>query len=416
MTDDDARVAVDALDRDDAPSGDRLDGEIRAFVRRHVALAELPAAAIVAETVEYLDGEAEPARIAELAWPVVAEELTAHLADQESWPEVTDSDRLAAAFRALSAAGIVARENFACCQNCGLSEIGAEVPSEVTPRGYAFYHQQDAEHAVDGSPVFLAYGLFEQPPSVEIGEEVAATLRGEGLTVHWNGDTGSRIQVPMVWRRRRVGRLAAVPPTVDDDVEIEVELLSAWSGMHAPHDGVQSAARLTALHLPWLPADARVRLSTDSLTVTVRRDGDALIGEYDDPDRRPATVGRYDGMALLGRPPATVPSPDDYVDATYEHPTGHGNRVALEAAEAVAIAHRLQPGTRDFLSCLGRSGGVVQMGWEADRLWLETPHPETATVTGRHVTLAEAERMITLLATEDRVAVAELGDTVTKPW
>ncbi|SCG38933.1 hypothetical protein [Micromonospora inositola] len=90
--------------------------------------------------------------------------------------------------------------------------------------------------------------------------------------------------------------------------------------------------------------------------------------------------------------------------------------MALEAAEAAAIAHRLQPHTRDFLSCVGRSGGVVQMCWQGDRRWLETPHPETATATGQHVTLAEAEQMITILATEDRVAVDELGDVVTKPW
>ncbi|MFE9691472.1 DUF6891 domain-containing protein [Micromonospora sp. NPDC005806] len=416
MHEPDAVVTADAPNPDRTPHGEARthDGEIRAFVRRQVALAELPAAAIVTATQEYLAGDVNADRIAELTWPVVAEELTAHLTAQESWSAPTDSDRLTAAFRALSAAGVVARENFTCCQNCGLGEIGAEVPPEVTPRSYAFYHQQDAEHAVDGSPVFLAYGLFEQPPSVQVGEEVAAALRAEGLTVHWNGDTGSRIQVPMVWRRRRVGRLAAVPPTTADDVEVDLELLTAWSGVHAPRGGAQSAARLAALHLPWMPVDARVRLSADSLTVTVRRERDALIGEYD--DRRPATVGRYDGMVLLGRPRTTAPGPVDVLDATYEYSTGRGNAVALEAEEAVAIAHRLQPHTRDFLSCLGRSGGVVQMGWEADRLWLETPHPETATVTGRHVTLAEAERMITILATEDRVAVLELGDTVTKPW
>ncbi|MFU8870302.1 DUF6186 family protein [Micromonospora sp. SL4-19] len=418
VNDDDAVLTADAPSPDSTPdgSGPAVDDEIRAFVRRQVALAVLPAAAIVAETVEYLDGEAEPARIEELAWAAVAEELTAHLAEQESWPEVTDSDRLTAAFRALSAAGIVARENFTCCQNCGLGEIGAEVPEGVVPRGYAFYHQQDAERAVDGSPVFLAYGLFERPPSVEIGEEVAAVLRAEGLTVHWAGDVGARIQVPMVWRRRRVGRLAAVPPSRDDDVEVEVELLTSWSGPYAPHKGVQSAARLAALHLPWMPADARVRLSTDAVAVTVRREGGTLIGGLDDPDRPPATVDRYDGLALLGGPETTTSRSADFLEATYEHPTGRGSSVALEAMETMAIAHKLQPHTRDFLSCVGRSGAVVQMCWESDRLWLETPHPETATVTGRHVSLAEANRMITILATEDRAAVGELGDTVTKPW
>ncbi|MEV0427119.1 hypothetical protein [Micromonospora sp. NPDC050495] len=41
MTDDDAVTA---------PDGDDLPDQIRTFVRRQVALAELPAAAIVAET------------------------------------------------------------------------------------------------------------------------------------------------------------------------------------------------------------------------------------------------------------------------------------------------------------------------------------------------------------------------------
>ncbi|MGC5020448.1 DUF6891 domain-containing protein [Micromonospora sp. DT47] len=398
------------------PDEQELDDEIRAFVLRQVALADLPAAAIVTETVAYLHGEAAPDRIEELTWPVVVEELTAHLAAQRDWPEVTDSDRLTAAFRALSASRIVARENFACCQNCGAAEIGAEAAHCEAPRGYTFYHQQDAEHAVDGSPVFLAYGPFDGRPSEEVGEEVVGALRDAGLTVHWDGDTRTRIQVPMVWGRRRVGRLAALPPTVDDDTSVDVERLVSWSGPYAPRDGAQSAVRLAALHLPWMPADARVRLSTDSVTVTVRREGDALIGVYDDPGRPTATAGRYDGMALLGRPPATTPAPADFVEATYEHSVGHGNLVALEAAEAAAIAHQLRPHTRDFLACGGRSGGVVQMCWEADRLWLETPHPETATVTGRHVTPAEAERMITILATEDRIAVGELGDVVTKPW
>ncbi|MEK8107839.1 hypothetical protein NKG94_27650 [Micromonospora sp. M12] len=38
-----------------------LNGQIRDFVRRQVVLAELPAAAIVVETMEYLTDEAGPA-------------------------------------------------------------------------------------------------------------------------------------------------------------------------------------------------------------------------------------------------------------------------------------------------------------------------------------------------------------------
>lgn len=73
-----------------------------------------------------------------------------------------------------------------------------------------------------------------------------------------------------------------------------------------------------------------------------------------------------------------------------------------------------------FLVFTGRSNGCVQVMWQdrprpdaavfADgpRLWLESP--DSGVSRGRYVDLDEAERMITILAREDRVAVAELGD------
>ncbi|MEH0980965.1 DUF6891 domain-containing protein [Micromonospora sp. CPCC 205556] len=397
----------------------KLDEQIRDFVGRQVALAELPAAAIVTQTVEYLDRTDEPDRVAELVWPVVTEELTRHLAAQARWPEVTDCDRLTAAFRALTAAGLVARENFTCCQNCGLDEIGADVPRPIEPRGYAFYHQQDAERAVAGSPVFIAYGLFGGPPSTEIGEEVAAALRAEGLTVHWDGDADSRIQVPMVWRRRRVGRLAAVPPTPDDDVEVDVELLGGWTGPHAPGDGPMSAGRLTALHLPWLPAAVRVRLSWSGRSVEVRREGDALVGAYADPGGSELTVGRHDGTELVrrlrGLPPGTAPAPAPvgFVEVTAQHVAGLDEDVPVDLAELLVLVRRMRPLSHDFLTCVGRSGGCVQTTWEPKGLWVEELDTEAAVSVGRFATLAEVEQVLTTLAVEDRVAVRELGGDLT---
>ncbi|MBF9133567.1 hypothetical protein I0C86_32210 [Plantactinospora sp. S1510] len=72
--------------------------------------------------------------------------------------------------------------------------------------------------------------------------------------------------------------------------------------------------------------------------------------------------------------------------------------------------------TGAWLCCRGRSGGIVQMRWEQRRLWLETPDPEASASLGRHVTIPEAERMIRALATEDRVAVPELGGLTTDSW
>ncbi|MEU8422198.1 hypothetical protein AB0C15_15130 [Micromonospora sp. NPDC048835] len=397
--------------------------QIRDHVRRLVALAELPAAAIVAATVEYLADEADPAFVEARAWPVVCEELGAHLAAQARWPEVTDNDRLTAAFRTLSAAGLVAREAFSCCQNCGVAEIGDEVPRGRTARGYAFYHQQDADHALDGAGVYLTYGLFGQPATVDVGEEIAAALRAEGLTVHWDGSTGTRIRVPLTWQRRRVGRRAALPATVDDDVDVDVDLPDRWTGVYAPTEGLSSAARLAGLHLPWLPAGVRVRLAHQDVALVVRREGDALVGAYPEQDGKELTVGRYDGMDLIRRltgravPAAALPTPPDFLETTYQYRDDSQKDVPLDAAEACLLLRAMRPLSRDFLTALGRSGGCVQVAWERDGLWLEELDPARATSTGRIATVAEAERMLTVLATQDRVPIDELGgDLVTKRW
>ncbi|MCP3782831.1 hypothetical protein NLX85_05565 [Micromonospora sp. A3M-1-15] len=415
MTDD----AVAAPDRADVPDGGDLPDQIRAFVRQQVALAELPAAAIVAETVKYLDDAAGENGVAELAWAAVAEELSAHLADQETWPEVTDSDRLTAAFRALDATGIVARENFTCCQNCGVEEIGAEARRGLKPRGYTFYHRQDAERGVEGSGVWLAYGAFEGASTAEIGAEVAVALRAAGLTVNWDGEVGQRIHVPLRWQRRRVGRLAAVPAAVADDVDVDVELLGTWIGVHAPAEGPGRAGRFTGLHLPWLPASVPVRVEWEGRALEVRRSGDALVGTYDDPDVPELTVGRHDGLALVralrGLPPAgePEPAPVGYVEVTGGHAAGWEQEVPMELAELLARIRAMRPSSYDCLTCVGRSGACVQTAWEPGGLWVEHLDIEAAVSVGRFATLAEVERVLAALAVEDRVAVRELDGELT---
>ncbi|PRY01907.1 DUF6891 domain-containing protein [Allonocardiopsis opalescens] len=125
------------------------------------------------------------------------------LAEQAGWPERTDSDRLTEVFGELSAAGVVARENFTCCRSCGLAEIGAEADDRT--RGFVFYHYQDTEAAAAGSGLYLAYGGFDgsEETTAAVGREVADALRGAGFQVSWDGSPSTRILVdPLEWRRR----------------------------------------------------------------------------------------------------------------------------------------------------------------------------------------------------------------------
>ncbi len=169
---------------------------------------------VVEEGVYHFEDEADvdTDELTEAAREVAIEAFAAYVAEQATWPAELDADRLFAAFGDLDTAGIVARANFACCQGCGLTEIGGEVPDGTTARGYVFCHEQDVERAVDGGGLYLSYGAFDdRAKSAAIGEEIAATLRRHGLTTEWEGDVSKRIQVPMTWRRRRYGPLATWP-------------------------------------------------------------------------------------------------------------------------------------------------------------------------------------------------------------
>lgn len=122
--------------------------------------------------------------------------------EQRSWG-TTDCDRIESAFRDLSADGIVARENFACCRNCGTTEIWDEAGPE--DHGFVFYHMQDTESAAAGGGLYLSYGsrTGERGDTEAIGHVVVATLRSHGLETDWNGSAESRIAVSNLrWRKR----------------------------------------------------------------------------------------------------------------------------------------------------------------------------------------------------------------------
>ncbi|MFV2178588.1 DUF6891 domain-containing protein [Actinomadura sp. LOL_016] len=210
-----------------------VESSVQHHARFLVALGRHDFETVVRQCTELQDSDEDVRR-------VVADEFAAHLADQATWPDDLDTDRLHRAFRELDASGIVARLDHTCCQNCGISEIGDEVAAGDGPRGYVFAHRQDMEAAVPEGVLTLAYGLFiagEQPPEAqaEIGREVAAALRRHGLEVDWDGSPRRRIDVPLTWRRRRYGERAGFPgapasPDPADDDALEVSFADERHG------------------------------------------------------------------------------------------------------------------------------------------------------------------------------------------
>lgn len=130
--------------------------------------------------------------------------------DQRTWPAVTDWDRLDVAFTALEARGVLAMHVAGYTQSEGYEDVMAAYARRGHPAGtigYCFYHGQDAERAMAGGGLYLAFGPID--PALEaregprIGAMVAEAVEAQGFTIAWNGTFAQRLHVrPFVWQRR----------------------------------------------------------------------------------------------------------------------------------------------------------------------------------------------------------------------
>ncbi|MGO9108386.1 MAG: DUF6891 domain-containing protein [Thermoguttaceae bacterium] len=183
--------------------------EIQRPVAREVQQGFHSEEEIVAGVTESLEDEHKRSDLRPYVSRTVARMLQEHRRIQARWKTPTDCDRLDLAFANLEDQGIVARQNFTCCQNCGHAEIGAEIEQAQKLRevkGYVFYHMQDTESAVETGTLWLAYGSLtgDEEESVAIGHAIVEAIRHVGLAVKWNGSLNQRICATGIdWKRRR---------------------------------------------------------------------------------------------------------------------------------------------------------------------------------------------------------------------
>ena len=140
---------------------------------------------------------------------VVADSLVTYRAEQGTWESITDCDRLDKAFVSLNCQGIVARQNFSCCNNCGFTEIWDEVEQEEKHQsieGYVFYHLQFTERAINTGQLLLAYGCIEEEEAdlTRVVNRIVTELRRFGLYAKWQVSAYDPIIVEgIVWQKRR---------------------------------------------------------------------------------------------------------------------------------------------------------------------------------------------------------------------
>ncbi len=191
-----------------------LDPELRAkaeaHIRDQVTLGFADENEIIEGTLDYFEGQDFDSDALE-AHTVQATRaaIAAHCKAQQTWPAVTDCDRLDAVFARLEAEGIVARQNFTCCQTCGHAEIWDEIRATQKQQpvtGYVFYHAQDTESALYHGALYLAFGAVEKgkAATLTVAQRAAAVLREAGFTVEWNGSVKQRISLTgLDWKKRR---------------------------------------------------------------------------------------------------------------------------------------------------------------------------------------------------------------------
>jgi hypothetical protein len=151
-------------------------------------------------------GELDPEEVS-LAIDTETQQL---LVEQESWPEVTDCDRLDIIFDALNERGVVALQNAGYMQDDGYDEVWAAYPDASDDErtvGYCFYHGQDMEGAIRGEGLHLAFGPVEPKDMATKGPAVGRIIQQElekaGFPVEWDGTFKQRILIPKLdWKRR----------------------------------------------------------------------------------------------------------------------------------------------------------------------------------------------------------------------
>ena len=133
--------------------------------------------------------------------------MKAKRAAEAGWPAVTDWDRLARAFDALEASGILALHNAGMTTSDAHGDAWDLIGRDPAGawRGFAFYHGQDLERAVAGGSLFIGFDAVAGGAEAKrgVGEDIVTALKAEGFAPEWNGDPETRLEVPgIVWQKR----------------------------------------------------------------------------------------------------------------------------------------------------------------------------------------------------------------------
>lgn len=124
---------------------------------------------------------------------------------------ISRKTRLNAAFADMRARGLIARQNFMCCNGCAAYELGSRVGEKIAAgknvgkiKGVVFYTKQDNDRLFDEGMTYLSFGKLECSlasgktqivglDDFEVAKIVCEELQKHGIPYEWNGDVDTRI-------------------------------------------------------------------------------------------------------------------------------------------------------------------------------------------------------------------------------
>lgn len=92
-------------------------------------------------------------------------------------------EKISKSFAQLRKMGYFARMNFWCCSTCAWADVPEEKSDKVI-----FYHNQDNDSLKESGSTYLAWASPNP-------QEIIDVLKNNGLTVEWDGKSGTRILV-----------------------------------------------------------------------------------------------------------------------------------------------------------------------------------------------------------------------------
>ena len=118
---------------------------------------------------------------------------------------MNDIQRLHAAFADLNGQGIRTYDNHWCCSGCASGAIANAYdasPEQGGIIGAVYYHELNAEAAINGYGLTLHYGALPQAwddgddETRGVGQKLVEALTAHGLTPKWNGDPSTCVEIP----------------------------------------------------------------------------------------------------------------------------------------------------------------------------------------------------------------------------